>query len=274
MLTSLHAGSIRHTNVVTDVAAARVAGFDGVELQIAKLARYLDAGYSIGSLRDLLNGLQVTMIDVLMPIEAGGDALPASLLTECERWSSVAAGLACPAIQVVALDNFVSPDWDDQRDVLVRRLTAMGDLASGHGVRLGIEPVSFSPFQTLKQALEVVDRVGPERAGIVLDVWHLWTAGCDWADVARLPPELVVCVQLGDTAPRAGDTWTDDDRTELLGDGILPVADAVAAVRTTGFDGVWSVEMLSRQHWEWDPYVLAAELHDRLVAYMPDRQGD
>lgn len=55
MLTSLHAGSIKHTNVATDVGTARAAGFDGVELQIPKLARYLDAGYSVGSLRDMLD---------------------------------------------------------------------------------------------------------------------------------------------------------------------------------------------------------------------------
>jgi len=274
VLTSLHTGSIRHTNVATDVGAARAAGFDGIELQIPKLARYLDAGYSVGSLRDMLDGLRVTMIDVLMPIEAEGDPMPDRLLAECERWSTVAGDLACPAIQVVALNNFASMHWDEQRDVLVRRLTAMSDLTSTRGVRLGIEPVSFSPFRTLKQAVEVVDRVGLDRVGIVLDVWHLWTAGCDWADVAGLDPELVVCVQLGDTAPRSGEVWTDDDRTELLGDGILPLGDAITAVRSTGFDGVWSVEMLSKRHWEWDPYALAGELHDRLVAYVPDRYGD
>lgn len=270
---ALHAGCIMHTNLATDVRVARSAGYDGIELWIPKLIRYLDAGFSTADLRALLGPLRVTMLDTLQPVEDTTHATRAKLVSDTERMTRVAAALGCPALQVVALDRFETDDWPAQRDTLVDVLGQLAQIAHPEGIRLALEPVTFSRFRSLEQALEVIHAVGSERVGLCLDTWHLWTSGTPWEEVARLDPEVIVSVHMSDTNPRTGAGWRDADRTALPGDGILPLEEGVAAIRATGYDGPWSVEMLSEHHWEWDPDVLAAELLRRARSLLSGAAG-
>jgi sugar phosphate isomerase/epimerase len=265
---ALHAATVMHTNLVTDVRVAREAGYDGIELWIPKLSRYLDAGLTVEQLREDLGPLEVPMLDTLLPIESTDPRQRAELLATCERMAAVAAALGCPAIQVVALDGFAGATWAEQRAELAESLRALGRVAGEFGVRLAVEPVVFSPFDSVAQALEVVELVGADRLGLCLDTWHLWTSGDDWEQVAALDPELILTVHLGDTLERAEAEWRDEDRGALPGEGVLPMAEAIGAIGRSGYDGVWTVEMKGREHWEWDPAVLAAAALERTRAVM------
>jgi sugar phosphate isomerase/epimerase len=257
---ALHAACIMHTNVVTDVRVAREAGYDGIELWIPKLTRYLDAGFTANELAEHLGPLKVTILDTIQPIENADPDTRARVLAEMKRIAQVAEALNCSVVQVVALDHFDSDAWCDQRSVLVAALSELAEIASVHGVRLALEPVIFSRFRSLAQAVDVIEEVGTGRVGLCLDTWHLWISDTPWQDVAALHPSMIACVHIGDTNPKSGANWRDEDRTALPGDGILPLNEAISAIRETGYDGVWSVEMLSERHWEWDPQVLADEL--------------
>jgi sugar phosphate isomerase/epimerase len=266
---ALHAATIMHTNVVTDVRVARAAGYDGIELWIPKLTRYLDAGFSADDLLQELGPLRVTMLDTLLPIESGDPSTRRRLLADCARMASVAAELDCPALQVVALDQFDSSSWPEQRRTLVASLTELADVADAHGVRLALEPVVFSRFRTLSQALDVIHAVGTDRVGLCLDTWHLWTSGTAWEEIASLDPELIVAVHLADTQARSGPAWRDEDRSALPGEGILPLREAIDAILDTGYTGTWSVEMKSERHWEWEPESLASAVLKRARQLMP-----
>jgi sugar phosphate isomerase/epimerase len=245
---------------MTDVRVARDVGYDGIELHLPKLTRYLEQGFTVGDLKESLGDLQVTMLDVLIPIETRDPAERARLVDECEAVASLAAELSCPAVQAVALGDFEDESWSSMRESLVASLEELGSIAASFGVRLGLEPVTFSPFRRLDHAIEVVERVGADRVGLCLDTWHLWTSGTSWDSVAEVDPAMIVAVHLGDTEPKAGSSWSDDDRTALPGDGVLPLDEGVEALMRTGFEGMWAVEMLSRRHWEWDPERLAREI--------------
>jgi len=266
---ALHAATTMHTNVVTDVRVARAAGYDGIELWIPKLTRYLDAGFTTRDLREALGPLRVTMLDTLLSIERSDPATRRQLLADCARLAEVAAELGCPALQVVALDDFDGASWPEQRRALVGSLSELADIAGAHGVRLALEPVVFSRFRSLPQALELIEAVGADRVGLCLDTWHLWTSGTAWEDVAALDPQLIACVHIGDTEARSGPEWSDADRSALPGEGILPLRDAIDAILATGYDGSWAVEMKSERHWEWDPQVLAAAVLQRARLLLP-----
>ena len=260
MKISLHASSIKYTNILTDIRVAKDAGYYGIEVSATKVNRYLEAGYEVSQLAGSLGPLRVTMLDVLLSIERRDPGFRRGLLADCEHMAVLASRLRCPALQVVALDDFDAVDWPDKRRHLVASLNELADIAAPHGIRLGLEPVSFSSFHSISQVLDVIHTVGTKRVGLVLDTWHLWTSGTPWQEVADLDPHLIVCAHISDTGPRVGAKWSDHDRTELPGDGILPLRRAIQAICSTGFDGVWAVELLSKRHWEWEPAVLANEL--------------
>jgi sugar phosphate isomerase/epimerase len=257
---ALHAATTMHTNVMTDIRIAREVGYDGVELYLPKLMRYLDQGFSVEDLKESLGSLQVTMLDVLIPIETRDRNERARLVAECEAVARIAAEISCPAIQAVALDDFEEESWPSMRRSLVRSLDELGSTSASFGVRLGLEPVTFSPFRNLDRAIEVVESVGVEKVGLCLDTWHLWTSGISWDSVSAVDPDMIVAVHLGDTEAKAGGAWSDDDRAALPGEGVLPLDEGIDALMRTGFEGMWAVEMKSKRHWEWDPEQLAREI--------------
>jgi sugar phosphate isomerase/epimerase len=267
---SLHSGSLRSTDLLQDVDLAHRLGYDGLEMTIPKIEQYLAdvADPELDQLVTRLAPLPVTMIDVLMPIEVRDVDDRKRLVSICRRMAAVADRLRCPALQVVALDNFQQDSWPERRTSLVDSLQELSDITAPHGVRLAIEPVTFAPLRRLKQALDLIDRVGADRLGLVLDTWHLWTAGESWDDVAGLSPDLIVAAQLSDTCARAGDQWADSDRSVLPGDGILPLSEAVDAIRRTGFDGPWSVELFGNRYAAAAPEALAADILARTRALL------
>jgi sugar phosphate isomerase/epimerase len=258
---ALHTGFTPRTSVTEDVRMARAAGFDGIELSIVKLLEEADG---IDAIARSLGPLSVTMLDALTSIESSGRAQRAAMRARCERSAELAAALGCRTIQVVALGDFEDTSPDGLRRTLVAALDELSDVAAPHGVRLALEPLSFSPFNDLDSALDVIDRVGRDRVGLVLDTWHLWTTGVSWSAVAAVDPALIACAHIGDGRPRSGPVWSDDDRNALAGDGIVPLAEGVAAIRRTGFTGPWSVELLgdtgALPEPLRDPPALAAEL--------------
>ena len=268
---ALHAGTVRHTNVAIDIRTALRSGFDGIELFLPKVVRYLDAGFDAADLRQMLGPLHVPMIDFLMPIESEDPQTRARIEAECERMAQLAQAIKCPAIQVVALNEFPSTNWTDQRAILVSRLRRLSAIAAPYGVRLAIEGAIFSPFRQVAQALEVIEEVGADRVGLCLDTWHLWLGGTSLEQVAARDPALILTVQVADTAARSGAHWQDEDRTALPGEGVLPLREAIDAVLATGYSGFWTYEMLSARHWEWDPEDFATAMLEGMRTLTADR---
>lgn len=260
---SLHTASTLYGNLATDVKTARKAMFSGIELWIPKVERYLAAGYSAADLDALLGCTRPTMLDVLLGIESQDSARWNATIDLCERMSRVASKIGCPALQVVVLDGADELFDEDWYDHVVRRLRSLGDIAVAHDVRLALEPVVFSPLRSLADAVEIVQDVGTDRIGLVLDTWHLWAAGESWEDVALVNPDLIVTSHISDSGPRSGPRWSDEDRTVLPGDGLIPLDQAVTAIAATGFRGPWATEILSPYYREWHPEALAVELYNR-----------
>jgi sugar phosphate isomerase/epimerase len=264
MMFGLHTGSILHTNLATDLRVAGEAGYDAVELTIPKLVRYLDAGYRPEDLLPAVGSLRVAMIDSFLHIERQDVESRRELRQQCERLCAVAEILGCSRLQVVPLNALQGVAWREMREGVARSLQELAGIAAPHGVSLVMEPVSFTPLRTLAQALEVLEAADRANITLCIDTFHLWTGGTPWEEVTALDPGLIGAVHISDVSPRRGNEWSDDDRDVLPGDGILPLREGIAAIQATGYDGLWSVEMLGAYHWEWDPVLLAQELKRRL----------
>jgi sugar phosphate isomerase/epimerase len=268
MLLGLHTGTIMHTNLMTDIRVAKETGYDAIEFYIPKLVRYLDAGYQAEELLPALGDLKLAMINSFLHIEEQDPDTRRELCQQCERLCHVAQTLGCPSLQVVALNGLRGEPWPQIRSKVGRSLAELADIAAPFGVKLALEPVTFTPLRTLSQALEVFDTAGRDNVGLCLDTFHLWTAGTSWEEVAVLDPDLIVVAHISDVTPRQGAEWRDADRDVLPGDGILPLREGIEAIRATGYDDLWCVEMLGAYHWEWDPFVLAGEVKKRADALL------
>lgn len=268
MFLGLHGVSIIHTNAVTVVRIARDLGYDAVEMMGPSLERYLAAGYSVEDLLSALGSVRVAALNNLADITRQGPEARLELRGQCARLCSLASELGCPTVPVSTVTGSSGQPWAATRSEMGQSLAELADIAAQYGVRLAIEPQAFSPVSTLARCLEVVDAAGRDNVGLIADTFHLWAGGTPWDEVAALDPALIFVAHLSDANPRKGRVWSDDDRDVLPGDGILPVEEGVAAIRATGYDGLWTAEVLGAYLWEWDPVVLARELKRRAESFL------
>jgi sugar phosphate isomerase/epimerase len=173
------------------VRAAAAAGFDAVGLRVA-VGGPAEERWPLapGSpmLRETLaclagTGLSVTDVDVFA-LRAG--VRPATF----EPGLATAAALGA-RFAIVLVDD----DLDRAGDALA----GAAPMAAAHGVRLLVEPMSYTRLRTLAQALQLTARV--PGLGVMVDPLHLTRAGEGLDAVRRLDPSLVPCLQLCD-APR------------------------------------------------------------------------
>lgn len=99
----------------------------------------------------------------------------------------------------------------------------------------------------LSDALDIVG--GVANGGLVLDTWHSVKLGIPGAEIRTVPADLLVGVELNDGYHEI-DMDPDEETTGhrlLPGEGEFDVVAFVEAVRATGYDGPWGVEVLSEE---------------------------
>jgi len=273
MRLALHSLTTMHCNCLTEVRLARDLDYQGIEFMVAKFLRYLDQGGQAATLRAACEqaGTPAVCLNALVPCDRFGKQDHQALLEECERLSAAAAGLGCPTIQLVFLTQLAGYPWPEVRRLTAQNAAELADIGRAYGIRFQLEPIAWAPMNSLAQTLEVIAETGRDNLGLVVDFWHLWAGEATTPDdVARLDKNLIYGIHICDGKRRApGALWNEgQQRGYLPGEGDIPLRDWVAAVKATGYDGVWSAETYSPRHWEDDLYDLAATCRDRVLAYI------
>jgi len=98
-------------------------------------------------------------------------------------------------------------------------------LAEAAGVGLAIEFVPGTGIPDLATATAIVTAVGTRRVGIMFDTWHFYRSGGTLDDLAAVPAEHIVAINLSDaTAADLGGGHVPGTNRRLPGDGDLPLA--------------------------------------------------
>ena len=273
MILGLHGLSTKHSNVWTDIRIAGETGYQGVEIVGWKLQRYVDAGLRIEDLLSLLDShaLRVFSVNDIEDAERQEAAERRALLAEAEWLCSAAEVLHCPTIQVTLASGLQGRPWREIVRLTARNVGAIADIGKKYGVRFKLEPMAWSPIHSLSQSLQLIEEVGRDNVGLSIDFWHLWAGeGTTPGEVAQLPSSLIYGVHFGDgLRHEEGTEWDQYElRAFLPGDGKIPIQEWVDAVRSTGYDGVWSCELISPKHWEWDLSDIARECRERMLRYL------
>jgi sugar phosphate isomerase/epimerase len=263
MKVALHGLTTALCPLAMDIRIARETGHDGLEVVGPKLTRFLEAGYSYSDLRRLLDGFTVAGLGYVQDIERESEDDYQALLEECEYVCQRAENLGSQMVQLLtgpldpsgAYKGLEGRPWPEIRKIAARNLSAIGDIGKRHGVSFYLEPLAFATIHRLEHALEAVDAAERENVGLVLDFWHLWDAGSTPDEVAKLDPKFIRFVHFCDSLDAFGSRGDprQGGRGVWTGAGYIPLKLWTDAVRSTGYDGWWSCELLSPRHWELDP---------------------
>lgn len=138
--------------------------------------------------------------------------------------------MLAPALETVAAlggRSVATVGWDPDRARLVAHFAAACAAAAPLGLDVNLEFMPYSAVRTLADACAVLAAAAQPNAGLIVDALHLARSGGTPADVARVAPEQLACVQLCDApaeAPPEADLRTESVRRRLYpGDGALPL---------------------------------------------------
>ena len=272
MIVTMHGLTTMHCNLRTDIRIAREAGYDALEIIESKLLRYLDCEFKAEDLVPLFESYSIrpVCINALKDIERVAPEEREALLVEAERLCAAAADIGCPTIQLVPFCGLEGRPWDEVLRLTARNVADIADIGQRYGIRFQLEPIAWSPIHSLSQSLQLIEEAGRDNVGMVIDFWHLWAGGETTPDdVAALDGSMIYGIHFCDGKRHApGTDWVEVElRGYLPGEGDIPIKEWVDAVRATGFDGVWSCELLSPRHWEWDLLEIALETKALMERY-------
>ena len=273
MKLSLHGVSVWYSNAVTQLRIAHETGFSGLEILPEHLYRYLENGGSYAAYRDLMAkySVDITCINALKRIGRHEPEARAELLREAEKICQAAVELRCPVVQIMALTELDHLSAAERDAILLENISAIADIGAPHGIKFQIEVVAFTAFNSLQHALDLIKQSGKDNLGVVVDFWHLHAGGGTTPDdVARMDKELIYGVHFCDgRAAKPGEAWDEwVQRNYAPGEGDVDIAAWVAAVKATGYDGVWSPELLSPQNWEDDLWDISRHCYEDMNKYI------
>lgn len=220
------------------IDAAAAAGFAQFAPDCPAIAAWLAAGRTLPQLatrfRDAGVGCGVVTVAALLDgSEQQGPALAFA--------AAAADALETPMLQV----NVAAAGPAAQRAALEQACAQL----DGTGLRLALEYMPTTPLATLADTLALVEAVGPERAGALVDIWH---HSCDpdgWDTLATIPLAAIAYAEFDDARPRAGPDLTTEmlHRRTMPGNGVLDCARFAALLAARGYAGMVSVEVLDAE---------------------------
>lgn len=125
-------------------------------------------------------------------------------------------------------------DTDEGR--VTEGLTGLCEQASANGLRVSIEFMAMSPaWNTLEQAVALVDKLGRPSLGVGVDLLHLVRAGDTPDHVRAVDPGRIAYAQICDGADlrATADYATEAGASRMLpGEGVFPVEEFLRALPT------------------------------------------
>ena len=232
--------------------AAQPYGYGGIEL------RLLD-GETIESdlgpeerrrVRSVLAGLPIVAVDTSIRL-AGAE--PRSTAAQIVSFLQLAAEWGSPLIRVFGGERPPDRSGDQVLDDMARLLAEVAPDAEQLGVGIALE--THDTFSSAQEVARLLARVESPAVGGLWDILHTYRVGEAPAVVTRSLGERLLHVHVKDgrrPADGAGAAWD----LVLLGEGDVPTAETLGALREHGYLGWLCVE------WEkkWHPEIAEPEV--------------
>lgn len=225
---------------------ARELGFDYVELSIdesdARIARLDPASPERAAIRAAVRDTGVPLFSLCLSAHrryALGSVDPALRTRGLELFEAsieLAVELGVRVIQIAGYHVYYEPDTPASRERYLEGLVQGAAFAADAGVMLGIENMDTIGVASLREGLEVLDRVGSPWLQLYPDVGNLIERGHDPLSELDAARGRMIAVHAKDARPG-------EPRRVPFGEGGVPFEDAFAHLADGGYRGPVLIEM-------------------------------
>jgi sugar phosphate isomerase/epimerase len=194
----------------------------------------------------------------LLGLQVRADA--EATIVSAEELARDAAAIGAPWV----LTTFEVGLTDDVRKVVARCAAIFAEADSG----LAVEFSPLGPVAGIADGVEAAAAAGG-RAGIVIDAWNFCFGPSTWEDLERVPLDRVAYVQFADALQPLGAVNMEEAMTRraLPGEGMLELDRFATTLRSRGWDGVVSMQVLSDDLRRLPLAEYTRQVHDAAVPY-------
>ena len=129
------------------------------------------------------------------------------------------------------------------------------DRAAEHDLVVGLEFLPFTNIYDAADALRMIEQADRDNGGMCVDIWHHQRGANDLDLIRAIPGEKVMAVQLSDgpVMPTMESYYEDCLRTRVPpGAGEMDIAGFIDAIRSTGANVPWDLEVCNDDVWDTD----------------------
>lgn len=240
---SISMGQMRGVPLRQAVPAVARAGFTGLVFSLQVYRDAVASGLSDQDIRALFSdhGVQVECLDGVidwMP----GTPVPPELngFRDHRAFFEAAAAIGAPRLNAVELFHY-----DPGQAAMADGFAALCDGAAGYSLSVSLEFSPIGSLRNLEFANGIVEAAGLANGGLLLDTWHFARSGGKPEDVAAIPPERIIGLQVCDVGPVAHENLMDEAMHHRLlpGEGHGRVAEVLAACAAHGIRQPLSAEV-------------------------------
>lgn len=226
------------------VEAAARAGFKGFGIWHADLDHILEKR-TLSEMKQILddNGIKYLELEFLTDWFLDGERKKKS---DMQKKKLLAAAEALQA-RHVKVGDFFQESCPMPR--LIDAFAALCAEAAEHGTKVGFELMPFAMIRTLKESLEMVEGAGAKNGGIAFDLWHMVKLKIPYEEMARVPLQYLLSVELNDGTFEAPWSLHEDtvNHRRLCGEGEFDIKSFIACVQKAGYTGPYGIEVLSQE---------------------------
>jgi sugar phosphate isomerase/epimerase len=245
-------------SLVEEIDIVAKAGYQALEPWINEIETYVEKGGSLPDLKKRIADVGLTVESAIGFAEwiVDDDARRAKGLEQARRDMDLVQQIggkriAAPAAGATDVENMDYLKVAER----YRALLAIGDHI---GVVPQVEVWGFSKTLTrLGQATMVAIESHHPQACVLPDVYHLYKGGSDFTGLKLLNGAAVHVFHMNDYPRNPPRSAIGDKDRVYPGDGIAPLADIFATLRTIDFDGYLSIELFNPTYWQQDPHEVA-----------------
>ena len=260
--TCLNLGTLRGFNLplIEEIDIAAKAGYQGIEPWHDKVRQFIEKGGNLADLRKRINdhGLFVEGIVTFFQWALDDDNRRTAGIEEMRRNMDWAQQLGAPSVAATA-SGVTNARFADFRALGDRYRTIL-EIGDETGVVPILEIWGASPtLSSLSDAVAIAAWSGHPKAGLLLDVYHMFRGGSPFESLSLLNGKAIAMFHVNDYPANPPREQQQDRHRIYCGDGVAPLSKIFQMLRDIGYEGSLSFEVFNQEYWATDDPLLVAK---------------
>lgn len=237
-------------NLVEQIELAAKTGYDGIEIWVNMLERYVEEGGKLKELRSRIADLGIKVEDAIGFAQwiVDDNDTRSKALEQAQREMDMLAQIGCHRLAAPPAGATQYPGLD--LAMAAERFRALVELGVKMEVIPQLEVWGFSQnlFQ-LSQVLYVAAACGHPETRLLLDAYHLHKGGSDFDGLKLIRRDKMEIFHINDYPAKPGRKELADKDRVYPGDGVAPLDQILRDLHKEEGTTVLSLELFNRDYW-------------------------